>query len=655
MAGSSREFRNDINGLRAWAVLAVIFYHFGVPGFGGGFVGVDVFFVISGFLMTAVVAGGLERGTFSLPAFYLARGRRIVPALAVLCAALLVLGWWLLMPLDYKALGRHAALSLLFLSNFRFWREAGYFDAASHEKWLLHTWSLSVEWQFYLLLPLLLMAVWRLWPGRRPLLLALACGCVASLAASVLLTRVEPVAAFYLLPARAWELLAGGVAYLLADRLVLAGYRQALLEGAGLALVAGAVAWASVSTPWPGWHAAVPVAGTVAVLLAARDSRWTGNRAAQWLGTRSYSLYLWHWPLVVALAYLGWQAEPWAIAGGMALTLLLGHLSWRWVEVPLRQGLGRLRPLRHTVALAAAVIAVAVPAAVILAGDGVAGRFTADVAAVAAQAHDRNPRKDECHPSTGSQSPACRLGGPLLRAVMLGDSHANAAVSGLAAAAPSAQDGVVEWTYSGCPTLFGAQATVAARRSPGHDCSGFLAWALRELQGVPRNVPLVIVNQTTAYATGHNALGSSDHGRPLVHFGREYGSPEPEFMDAFGEHLVRTACLLAKDRPVYLVRPFPEMRVHVPNTLGRAMLLGRRAEVSIGLDEYRQRHGFVWAAQDAARERCGVKVLDPLPWLCARGRCQGARDGHVIYYDEDHLSEWGNKLLVPMFAEVFKP
>ena len=144
---SSSRFRADINGLRAWAVVAVIFYHFGLPGFGGGFAGVDVFFVISGFLMTGIVVAGLERGDggFSLWAFYWARARRILPALIALCAVLLALGWFFLLPLEYKALGTQVVFSLVFLSNEKFWREAGYFDTASHEKWLLHTWSLSVE------------------------------------------------------------------------------------------------------------------------------------------------------------------------------------------------------------------------------------------------------------------------------------------------------------------------------------------------------------------------------------------------------------------------------------------------------------------------------------------------------------------------------
>ncbi len=204
-------FRPDIAGLRAWAVLAVVLFHFNIPGFSGGFVGVDIFFVISGFLMTQIIARGLEDGRFSIWRFYLARARRILPALLVLCAVLLVLGWFALPPLDYRALGMHTLTSALFLSNIQYWREAGYFDAASHDKWLLHTWSLSVEWQFYLLLPLVLWVVWRLSPGRRNLARVLVSLLLASFALSVWLSSHKPEAAFFLLPTRAWEMLAGGL------------------------------------------------------------------------------------------------------------------------------------------------------------------------------------------------------------------------------------------------------------------------------------------------------------------------------------------------------------------------------------------------------------------------------------------------------------
>jgi len=184
MRPDAADFRADINGLRAVAVLAVVLYHFGVAGFSGGFVGVDVFFVISGYLMSRIILAPLAEQRFSVLRFYLARARRIFPALAVLGALLLAYGWFALSPMDYKLLAKHAGASLLFFSNQVYWKESGYFDADAHEKWLLHTWSLSVEWQFYLLYPLLIVAVHRLF--RRPGGVAGALGAVflASLAGS---------------------------------------------------------------------------------------------------------------------------------------------------------------------------------------------------------------------------------------------------------------------------------------------------------------------------------------------------------------------------------------------------------------------------------------------------------------------------------------
>ena len=320
-------FRADINGLRAWAVAAVVLYHFGVPGFAGGFVGVDVFFVISGFLMTGLVVKGLERGTFSVMGFYMARGRRIVPALVVVCVVLLALGWFVLLPPDYKMLSTHSVYAVSFLSNVEFWLEAGYFDAASHEKWLLHTWSLSVEWQFYLILPLVLWVVWRVKPGRAAQTWAIGLGLAASLAASVWVTSSNASAAFYLLHTRAWEMLGGGLVFLLAGKLTLSAAQRRIVEAAGLLLIVLAVVIFDKGTVWPGWRAMLPVMAAMLVLVASRTSVWTASALPQWLGDRSYSLYLWHWPVVVALVYVDLRDNPLAIAAAIVLTVVLGHLS----------------------------------------------------------------------------------------------------------------------------------------------------------------------------------------------------------------------------------------------------------------------------------------------------------------------------------------
>ena len=649
-------FRGDINGLRAWAVAAVVLYHFGAPGFSGGFVGVDIFFVISGFLMTGIVVSGLERRTFSLLAFYLARARRILPALIVLCAVLVVLGWWALLPPDYKTLGSHAMFSLAFLSNIKFWSEAGYFDAASHEKWLLHTWSLAVEWQFYLLLPLVLMAVWKWRPGRRFVMIAMAAGLLASLALSVVSTPLLPTAAFYMLPTRAWELLAGGMVYLLANRWMLNARQRAALEAAGIGLVIASIAGFDTSSPWPGWRALVPVVGTAAVLLAARrGSRWTENWTAQWLGTRSYSIYLWHWPIVVALTYLGWQADPKAIAVGVLMTLVMGHFSYRLVETSASYRLVKLQQVWGAAALAGAAIVVVTAGALVRLNDGVAGRFSPEIEAVAAEKNNYRPRREECHLLSGIASPSCMFGGSELRAISLGDSHAGMIVTALAAAAPQPNGGVMEWSYSYCSTVFGVHPAPSTKRGSAYHCDRFLEWVKEKVERIPGDVPIVITNRTTQSVFGpvDTAGPNASANIPEVYFTNVYDTATPEFLAEFSKQLVDTACYFAKSRPVYMVRPIPEMPGNVSIAMTRAMVWGQQNEVSISLAQYHQRHAFVWAAQDNARKRCGIKILDPLPYLCADGRCHGTKNGRPLYSDDNHLSEFGNKLLVPMFAEVF--
>jgi len=642
-------FRSDINGLRAWAVVAVMLYHFAVPGFTGGFIGVDVFFVISGFLMTGIVVGGLLRDDFSLWAFYMARARRIVPALIVLCATLLILGWWMLLPLDYKMLGEHALAAVTFLSNVQFWREAGYFDASSHEKWLLHTWSLAVEWQFYLLLPLVLGATWKRYPGRRASVILLAGGLLISLALSIALSPQRSTSAFFLLPTRAWEMLAGGLVYLLAPRLTLSANQRLALELGGFALIIGSIAGFDTSSVWPGWLALVPVLGSVLVLIAARTiTPFTGLPLAQWLGTRSYSLYLWHWPIVVALTYAQLQTKPVAIAAGLSLTLILGHLSFRWVETPARQQLGKLRRHWGALAMLGAALMVAGPSAVVHSQEGVAGRFPKAIELIRNEALDSNPRKAACHPTTGIVPPSCMFGGKELQAVMLGDSHGNAVISALAAAAPGAASGVMEWSYSSCPILHDTRRV----RVSNNQCSAFVDWAIRKLADIPPDIPVVIVNRHGLYALGKND-DATQANKPTIYFSQRYALAEPAYLKEYAQHLTDTACTLAKNHPVFLLRPIPEMGVNVPNT-ARAMVWGEYKEVSISLAEYHQRNDVFWAAQDAARERCGVRILDPLPYLCQDGRCPGSKDGRPLYYDDNHLSEFGSRQLIPMFAGVFR-
>lgn len=321
-------FRKDINGLRAIAVIAVVVFHFNSSWLPGGFAGVDVFFVISGFLMTGIIFKGIEQENFSIMRFYVARANRIIPALALLSFLLLVFGWFFLTPLDYKLLGKHVASSVGFLSNIFYWRESGYFDAASHEKWLLHTWSLSVEWQFYIIYPLALVAM-RKFMSLKAMKTTVLVGTILGFIFCVIATYKWPNPAYYLLPTRAWEMMLGGVAFLYPWS-VSEGRKKAL-EVFGLALIILSYVVVSSSVPWPGHWALIPVLGSYLMIMANQQSSLiTNNKAFQLLGKWSYSIYLWHWPLVVAIPYFSLDNN--FIYLGILLSVLFGFLSHTYIE-----------------------------------------------------------------------------------------------------------------------------------------------------------------------------------------------------------------------------------------------------------------------------------------------------------------------------------
>lgn len=320
-------FRKDINGLRAIAVIAVVLYHFNPDWMPGGFAGVDVFFVISGYLMTGIIFSKIEKDNFSILDFYIARANRIVPALVILCLMLLIFGYLYLTPFDFRALGKHAISSLGFYSNVVYWKEAGYFDAASHTKWLLHTWSLSTEWQFYIIYPVVLSLLNQLF-SFRILKLIVSITTILGLIFCIIATYKWPDASYYLLPTRTWEMMLGGVAYLYPFSIQ--QNRKKAVERLGISLIICSYFFISKQELWPGYLAIIPVLGTFLVIQSEQEnSAITGNVLLQNIGSWSYSIYLWHWPLVVFGFYF--SMEAWELVG-IPLSLLLGFLSYKLVE-----------------------------------------------------------------------------------------------------------------------------------------------------------------------------------------------------------------------------------------------------------------------------------------------------------------------------------
>jgi peptidoglycan/LPS O-acetylase OafA/YrhL len=342
-ASKSLAYRPDIDGLRAIAVLGVVFFHAGL-GFPGGYVGVDVFFVISGFLITSLILKDLKKGSFSLLEFWERRARRILPALTVVVLAVLVAGWFLLLPEDYETLGKQVIALVAISSNIKFWRETGYFAEAAEEKPLLHTWSLSLEEQFYVVIPLLLIALYHLRKSSWvvPMLVG---GAVLSFALSVYGSYRAPAATFFLLPMRAWELAAGS---LLAFASPFSNPRiRTAAAWCGAAAVLLPFFFYTPGTRFPGLTAVPPVAGAALLIWSGLGTPTAGQlplpnrlltlRPLVWIGLLSYSLYLWHWPIFAFHKYSSFV--PASI--GLRLFFVFGSfaLAWfslRFVERPFR-------------------------------------------------------------------------------------------------------------------------------------------------------------------------------------------------------------------------------------------------------------------------------------------------------------------------------
>ena len=364
-------YRKEIDGLRALAVVPVILFHARVPFLPGGFIGVDIFFVISGYLITSLLAEELTAGTYGLARFYERRARRILPALFLVMLAILPLAFALMLPGQLEDFASSLAAVVLFLSNFFFLSQVGYFSPDAELQPLLHTWSLAVEEQYYLLFPPLLALLWR--RGQGWVFAVLGILAVASFGIALWAAGENPARNFFFTGSRAWELLAGALAALAARRWPVAG--NDLLAVPGLFLLAGAMLVWSPAWAAPGAAMLVPVLGTVLVLLFARH----GTRAARLLELRgcvgigliSYSAYLWHQPLF-AFARLSWVAEPppAVMAGLVVLTFLLAWGSWRWVEQPFRRRPLPLLPARRALFGRAALVGAVVIAI------GIAGKAT---------------------------------------------------------------------------------------------------------------------------------------------------------------------------------------------------------------------------------------------------------------------------------------
>ncbi|WP_291870059.1 acyltransferase family protein [Bradyrhizobium sp.] len=455
------KYRADIDGLRALAVVPVLLYHAGIPGFPGGFVGVDIFFVISGYLICGMIDADIRQGTFSLGDFYKRRILRILPALFAVFLATGILAYIYAMPVELEDHARSLASAVGSVSNIYFAGTAGYFDAPAETKPLLHTWSLGVEEQFYLIVPLLMLLGWRVAPKRAGLLFAVAAA--LSFAAALAINHRNTTFVFYLTPFRAWELALGALLSIGFVRAPRTALWKDSCGAAGMLLLLGAIFLGSPSAPLPLMMSLASIGAALVIASGENGISTVGRllslRPVVFIGLISYSLYLWHWPLIVFQrtdAFLLPQAS--GIATGMmliAVSIVVAWLSWKFVEMPFRS---KARETSRAAVFGVASVAMASAAALcglVLFAGGAPFRFPERVVGIASYlAYDPSTafRSGQCYLATNRQQLDIRTcmttDETRPNYLLVGDSHAAHLWSGLSAAMPAVN--IMQATASAC-------------------------------------------------------------------------------------------------------------------------------------------------------------------------------------------------------------
>jgi peptidoglycan/LPS O-acetylase OafA/YrhL len=638
---SDGSYRPEIDGLRAVAVVLVMLFHARLR-LHGGYVGVDVFFVISGYLITTLIWRDLDADRFSLARFWERRARRIIPALVTVVIVTLVAGWFLLLPQDYRDLGRSVAAQSLLASNIFFWSESGYFAAPAEVKPLLHFWSLAVEEQFYVLLPFLaiLLKQWKMsWRFSIFSILGM-----ASFALSAYSVQHYRPAAFYLLPSRGWELLLGcGLASIPTKQAVHRAISE-LLSACGLFAILVAAVMYDRETHFPGIAALLPCAGATLFIWSNGQRPTLSGRLLAWrpivfIGLLSYSLYLWHWPVLVYAQY--WAVGVFSRAekcGLLALCFPLAFVSWWLIETPVRKH--RVLPRKSSLfgVSALALFALLIAGIAIDRRDGLPARFSQEIIAYANGRLDTGNRKN-CAVDRDGRGRFDEIGTPgsPVKCLVWGDSEAQATVAALETLCEEYRGRCVVATHAGTFPLLNCVSNDIY--SLGEKSVTFNQSVVDFVKKHHvKNVMLAAMWQQFPYWTV-----------------LEEGTDELAVQRQFRRRLLETVTALQKaDAKVWILQQVPEQRGDVPKALARAVIFGSNPRsVGVSLSEHRKKCGMEITVIQEMVSR-GVVVLDPSNIFSdASGFCCAERNGRALYADHHHLSDYGARQLVPLFRPIF--
>ncbi|WP_417241077.1 MULTISPECIES: acyltransferase family protein [Pseudomonadota] len=651
-------YRPDIDGLRTLAVVPVVLFHANVAGFTGGYVGVDIFFVISGFLITSIIHRELYEGKFSVIRFYERRARRILPALFAVTLSCLVVGWFMLAPDDYEKLGQSVLSALSFVSNMWFWQNSGgYFQGATDYLPMLHTWSLAVEEQFYIFFPLLLMLLHKI--RRRLILPAILVLVLASLAVAVWSTPRMPSASFYLLPTRIWEL---GIGSLLALGLLPTNAPKIMREGfgaLGIIAILVPVFLYDGSTMFPGLNALPPVLGAATLIWAGTAgpvaaSRLLALRPMVWIGLISYSLYLWHWPIMafVRNRLFMVELEPNWQGGTVLATFLAGWISWRFIERPFRvpvreQGLSRGRVF----ALSGIGITVlgALAGALILTDGMATQRFSSQQLAALKTIVLPSAERQKC---TGARPIAklCTFGEvnteTAPRWLLWGDSHAGAMLPALIELADIREKQLIFANKGNCPPLPGV------RRSdmPPHEsekCEQFRQSLVDMILDDDRIESVFLVARWPLYGEGGQLPSEGGSSFRLVDTSAQ--SIKDDNFSVIRQNLERLSWQVAeKDKALVIIQSVPELPWNAVDRIEAELLF------DISFDDDTVPFDYVLARQSATNKTLAsvdalpnVTVVSVSDTLCVSG-CPVRKGLSSYYRDNNHITKLGAILLTPI-------
>lgn len=655
------KYRKEIDGLRAIAVIPVILFHAGFEHFSGGFVGVDVFFVISGYLITTIILSEKENGTFSLVNFYERRARRIIPALFLVMLVSIAFSWFWLTPSHMKDFSESLVAVSLFSSNILFWQETGYWGVVNELKPLLHTWSLAVEEQYYVLFPLFLMLMWRF--RKRWILGSFFLIALGSLTLSQWAAFNKPDANFFLLPTRGWELAIGaGIAFYFL-------YRKPVMKSLlshkaideffswlGLFLIAYAVFYYNESTPFPSLYALVPTIGTALIIIFSSDNTFSGkllgSKILVGIGLISYSAYLWHQPIFVFARHKSID-EPSSLLYGILslISLVLAFISWKYIESPFRKKgiFSRKQIFLLTIIGSIAFIIF-----------GLIGYYTDGYKT---RLHDEAFKIKESSQKIQIDRTDVIGDSSNIQGVIIGDSHAESIIQTLNDSLKQKKYGLKNYIKNGCPPVRGLFRFDIT--SYADSCHEHYLNVYTEIINDKNLQTIIIVARFTLYLESFRF----DNGEGGIEIGpsKQVIYDDIKFKDKIRELSKRQeaissrittdiSTLLKAGKKVVLVYPVPEVGWDTPRVgIQKAWKSGEDVTISTSFSQFMKRNSYTLSILDSLGEHEKLKRVYPHEHFCntfIQDRCVAIYKSQSFYRDSNHLSNAGAKLIVEKITSV---